>query len=104
MTEGQPNVLWAGVESNPALFGLHHSTASALNSAIGFQPEKRPYSPHVTLARLNAPASLDIVDRYVEDNVKLELSAIPIKYFGLCSSIFVDGSPRYQEEELFDLM
>jgi RNA 2',3'-cyclic 3'-phosphodiesterase len=48
--EGEPQVLWAGVESSVQLFALHQSIGIALADAIGFPPEELPYSPHITLA------------------------------------------------------
>ena len=50
-SERHAKVLWAGVEPNADLTALHCSIGTVLADAIGFQPEDRPYSPHVTLAR-----------------------------------------------------
>lgn len=46
-----PRVFWAGVEAGPALALLAGETDRALG-ALGVQPETRPYSPHLTLARI----------------------------------------------------
>ena len=64
--EGEPQVLWAGIESSPPLLALHRSIGAVLTDAIGFQPEELPYAPHITLARLNAPAPPHFVERYLE--------------------------------------
>lgn len=52
---GGRRVLWAGIEPSEPLARLHDATAAAL-AAIGFEPERRAYRPHVTLARLAAGA------------------------------------------------
>lgn len=44
-------VLWAGVEDDTALRHLHDKIQHGL-TAIGLEPERRRYRPHVTLARL----------------------------------------------------
>src|SRR5260370_33178183 len=66
--EGQPQVLWSGVQSSPSLLALHHSIGTVLTDAIGFQPEERPYSPHVTLARLNSPVPAVAMERYLQES------------------------------------
>jgi len=41
---------WAGVAANKPLLGLQRRLTDSL-AGVGFEPEKRKYSPHVTLAR-----------------------------------------------------
>jgi RNA 2',3'-cyclic 3'-phosphodiesterase len=50
-----PSVVWAGVSGNVRrLIALHEALAAGLE-ARGFPREARPFSPHLTLARLRAP-------------------------------------------------
>jgi 2'-5' RNA ligase len=102
-SEGKPSILWAKVEQNPDLDSIHHALASALADAIGFQAEDRPYSPHITLARLNGNCPGDLVQTYVRQKADFNISHVLIKQFGLYSSIFVDGIPRYRQEATFAL-
>jgi len=46
-----PRVLWVGIERNEALLDLQKKIESALKP-LGFLPEKRAFSGHLTLARL----------------------------------------------------
>lgn len=46
-----PHSVWASVETSPALEHLARAHEKAARQA-GFVPEKRPFKPHVTLARL----------------------------------------------------
>ena len=101
--EGEPQVLWAGVEGNSSLLALHRSIGAVLTDAIGFQPEELPYSPHITLARLNAPAPPDAVERYLEEKQSFRLPPVLLKRFVLYSSVSVDGIPQYHEEATFPL-
>jgi len=41
---------WAGVTANKSLLDLQRRLTDSL-AGVGFEPEKRKYSPHVTLAR-----------------------------------------------------
>lgn len=46
----QPRVLWAGITASSTLHTLQQQALNALKSA-GFQPDDKPYHPHVTLGR-----------------------------------------------------
>ena len=57
----QPRVIWMGIEDRP-LAQLHGSPLQRLHSNLnrelerrGFETEKRPFSPHLTLARVKYP-------------------------------------------------
>ena len=47
----RPGVLSAALRAGPALAALHADLVAALTDAIGFEPERRPLRPHVTVAR-----------------------------------------------------
>ena len=53
---GEPRILWAGLERSDLLGVLHDRVESALVRA-GVAPERRKFSPHVTLARLKGTPS-----------------------------------------------
>lgn len=48
--EGSPKLLVAMVDKNEQLLDLHHDL-KRLARQLGFQPEKRRFKPHITLAR-----------------------------------------------------
>jgi len=52
-----PGVLWAGVAPNPKLKTLAASLETAAAS-VGFPAERRPYRPHITLARAGVRLAL----------------------------------------------
>lgn len=52
-----PRVFWIGVEAGPGLAALARETDLAL-AALGVPAEKRPFSPHLTLARIKEPVPL----------------------------------------------
>jgi RNA 2',3'-cyclic 3'-phosphodiesterase len=49
---GQPRSLWLGVTAGRESVTDIHRELKARLGAIGFEPEKRPYVPHVTIARV----------------------------------------------------
>ena len=48
-----PRVLWAGVDPPAPLQDLARAVENALVGTGAVEPEEKPFSPHVTLARLN---------------------------------------------------
>ena len=52
-----PRVFWAGIHAGPELAGLAAETDRALEK-LGVEPEKRAFSPHLTLARIKEPKPL----------------------------------------------
>lgn len=53
----RPRVIWAGVERTPALLRLAKAIPAALEAA-GIVAERRPFTPHVSLARVKPPSGL----------------------------------------------
>lgn len=51
-TPKSPRVFWVGINSGPELANLAAQADEAL-APLGFEREKRAYTPHVTLARFN---------------------------------------------------
>jgi 2'-5' RNA ligase len=52
----RPRVLWAGVSAGPELNALASRVDEALSPLdIAHEREERPFSPHLTLARLDSP-------------------------------------------------
>ena len=55
---GAPRVLWVGVASGSAQLTAAERAVSDRLHALGIAREDRPYSPHLTLARVREPAGL----------------------------------------------
>jgi len=54
-TPTRPRVVWAGIAAGaPALVDVAGRVEAAL-AALGFPPDERPFSPHVTLGRVRQP-------------------------------------------------
>lgn len=81
---GTTRSLWVGVTRNPALEHLAGKIETALQRA-GLAPERRRFSPHVTLARLNA-APEDRLAEYVQLHNLFRAGPLEITHFTLFSS------------------
>ena len=81
---GRSVALWAGVERNPALEHLQNKIETAVQR-IGFDPEKRRFSPHITLARLdNAPPGKLV--EWLQRHALMRAPPMAIQHFTLFSS------------------
>ncbi|MGC9945806.1 MAG: RNA 2',3'-cyclic phosphodiesterase [Bryobacteraceae bacterium] len=72
-----PRILSAGVEASPDLAALAAETDRALEP-LGLEPEGRPFSPHLTLARIKEPVPLQ--------NLRETIAALPSLDFGSFSA------------------
>jgi 2'-5' RNA ligase len=52
--ERNPRVLWLGVREGAEAFGRLYDTAVARLRPMGFEPDTRPFHPHLTLARIKS--------------------------------------------------
>lgn len=98
---GKPNVLWAGVDGGPALLQLRHEIGKRLANSIDFEVEERPYSPHITLARLPESLPNGFIESFVEETSTFEIPLVFVERVCLFSSQFVDGAPKYTMEVSF---
>jgi RNA 2',3'-cyclic 3'-phosphodiesterase len=63
--QGRPaRVAWVGVRAPAELQPLQHDVADAAASVLEWEPEKRPFHPHVTLTRCNPTWPRAQVERF----------------------------------------
>ncbi len=96
-TVTRPRVIWAGVsEGAPALSGVAARVDAAL-AALGFPPEARPFSPHVTLGRVrvagHAPRLADLLGAAAYQ----DFGRMRVERVVLMESRLSRGGPRYSE-------
>ena len=88
-------VLWAGVRHEPRLLLLQKRLEKELFE-IGFQPEKRKYHPHVTLARVGKDAPREAVSDWLAQHLGFSEEPFPVARFQLYSSEPSPGGSEYQ--------
>ena len=54
-SHGPPRVLWVGIEDSSGKLSQLHKALEDQCATVGFDPEQRPFHPHLTLARLRKP-------------------------------------------------
>lgn len=98
---GFPRVLWVGVEPRAELVALQKGIESALQQA-GVPPEERPFSPHITLARLKEtpPAAIGAFESLHRE---LAYPSFPAAEYVLYSSVLTPKGAIHRKEEVFPL-
>lgn len=96
-----PHSLYANVETNPALDSLARGCDRAARGA-GLPPQKRPFKPHITLARLQYADPIKLA-RFLSLNANIKFEPIFIHRFALFSSKPRTGGGPYVVEELYPL-
>lgn len=95
----EPRTLWAGIEPNESLMSLARAHERAARSA-GLPAEKRKFSPHVTLARLNR-TPVDILARFLQRRGGYSSDTFLVDHFVLLSSKPKTGGGPYVVEESY---
>ena len=101
-TESRPRIIWAGVENRPPLRALHEAIGQALERE-GFQREKRPYHPHITLMRFRKPLRRGPASRWIKRHLDFYTDALPVTQFILYESELTAEGPMYTKRRVYDL-
>lgn len=102
--KGAARVLWVGIAPQPALHQLQRQIENSLVQGIGLTPEDRPFSAHITLARLKSPPPPQTVERFLSQHEQFQTEVIAVESFVLYSSILTPQGPHYRREASFALM
>jgi len=80
----RPRALWIGLAPEPHLDKLAARVRAAVQTS-GIHQEERPFSPHITLARLKLSASRE-TDAFLDQNSRVYLPPFPVREFTLFKS------------------
>lgn len=81
----RPAVLWIGIEPSAPLQALHAAVARVLAEG-GFVIESRPFTPHITLARVSRRLPSGWLDEFLETVRSLSGREVPVAAFTLFAS------------------
>lgn len=101
--QGKPRVLWVGIDAPPTLQQLHKNVGAAL-AKTGFQPEKRSYHPHLTLARFKSTApTQQAMQRYQEQHTDFMADSFSANEVILYESKLASSGAQYHVRRRFAL-
>lgn len=93
--KGNPRVLWVGVrDPGRCLDRLHRRVESGLQS-LGFELENRPFSPHLTVARIKSPKNARELRGQVEAGPELPHAEFEVGRMALFQSELTPAGSRY---------
>jgi 2'-5' RNA ligase len=90
----RPRVFWAGVEARPQLTALVAAIEMKLEP-LGIPPEKRPFEPHLTLARLETPERAQALSASVEELGTPQFGSETFREFHLYQSVLKRSGAEY---------
>ena len=94
---GRETTLWVGVERNPALEHLQCKVETALQRA-GCTPERRRFTPHVTLARLDGSVAPQKLAEFVQGRNLFRAAPFEVAHLTLFSSRLGKEASAYTAE------
>lgn len=99
----KPAVVWAGIHpvEEPVLQVQRVTEAAA--GAIGLVPERKSFTPHITLARIRQAESADTLSQFLNREQAFTGGAFPVSNVALWSSTLTPQGPMYSLIEEFDL-
>jgi RNA 2',3'-cyclic 3'-phosphodiesterase len=89
----RPSVLWVGFADPQPVVVLAGAIECAMEQ-LGFVPEARAYSPHVTLARVKSRPPQPLFDLLAEQ-ASTEFGTLPVKHVHLYQSAPGPNGPEY---------
>ena len=96
-----PLIFWCGIEA-PGLAELAAATDSAA-AALGVPSESRPFSPHLTLARIRSQAPLQALREAIAGLPSLEFGEFEARAFFLYQSVLQPSGSVYTKLAEFPL-
>jgi 2'-5' RNA ligase len=96
----RPRVFWAGMTSLPNLAPLALAIDRA-TAALGFPPETRPFTPHLTLARFDPPGISPALRAAAESNATREFGTLNTASFHLIHSKLKTTGTEYTTLQSF---
>jgi len=98
-------IVWVGISGEVDKLGQLQQKIDSNLARLGFIPESRPFTPHLTLARLHNQASLDERQRFGQliASTKFEGGTIKVEAISLMRSQLTREGAIYSRLSLVDL-
>ncbi|XVH32902.1 RNA 2',3'-cyclic phosphodiesterase [Haloferacaceae archaeon DSL9] len=96
------SVVWAGVDDGGRELTRLHEAIEREATAVGFDPERHEFTPHITLARMDDARDKETVRRVVAD-ASPTLGAFRVEQIRLKESALGPDGPTYGTVRRFDL-
>jgi 2'-5' RNA ligase len=89
------NVVWVGVNEGWSQVEQIYEQVEKLLSGLGFRREHRPFSPHITIARVRSGRKRDEVASFLQRLTEESFGTITVDKIRLKQSILSSSGPKY---------
>src|SRR6266705_942859 len=89
------NVIWVGVNEGWSQVEQIYEQVEKLLSGLGFRREHRPFSPHITIARVRSGRKRDEVARFLQRLTEESFGTITVDKIRLKQRILSSSGPKY---------
>jgi 2'-5' RNA ligase len=96
----RPRVFWVGIEASADLKGLAADIGKATEK-LGIPNERRPFSPHLTLARFEPPRLPDKLSVAIQQSAQRDFGSLHAREFHLIESKLKSSGAEYTTLESF---
>jgi 2'-5' RNA ligase len=102
-TPTRPRVIWAGVAGGAAACAAVAELVEHALAPLGFAPEARVFSPHITLGRVREPRRDERLAALIRAGGETDFGTLPVRSVSLMRSDLSPRGPRYTELSSFPL-
>ncbi|MBI2400995.1 MAG: RNA 2',3'-cyclic phosphodiesterase [Deltaproteobacteria bacterium] len=89
-----PRVIWAGIKKSSELEKLQKNVEERLSS-IGFEPEDRPFTPHLTLCRIKSAEDGRALGKLLSEARPEANAAFAVSSFAFIKSVLKPFGAEY---------
>ncbi|HMB66390.1 MAG TPA: RNA 2',3'-cyclic phosphodiesterase [Candidatus Bathyarchaeia archaeon] len=89
------NVVWVGVNEGWSQVEQIYEQVEKILSGLGFRREHRPFSPHITIARVRSGRKRDEVASFLQRLTEESFGTITVDKIRLKQSILSSSGPKY---------
>lgn len=90
----KPRVLWVGIRNFEPLVALNRLVEEAVRS-LGFPPESKPYSPHLTIGRFRTATGAKVLEQTIAVAGLQEVGEVIVDELELLASRLTPAGPIY---------
>lgn len=99
----KPRVVWAGMQAGVFELKAVAEVVHQVTGEFGFQREKRPFRPHVTLGRVREPRESGAISKALEELGEIPVGSCQIDVLHLVASELRPQGPVYTTLDSFPL-
>jgi 2'-5' RNA ligase len=89
------NVIWVGIEEGWSQVELIFEQTEKLLHQLGFSRETRPFSPHITVARVKSGRKRDEIAAFLGHLTEESFGFFPVESVRLKQSVLSPSGPKY---------